>query len=250
MKYLLLVFSLFFMMELNAQNVADSNLSVPMFYAAFGYHFPGGDLADRFGNNATIGGGFQWKTTQNWFLGADFNFMFGGTVKNGDSLMYNLKTHNGYIISMSGVFAEYSVFERGFYFSGKAGKLFPILSPNPNSGIYVMASAGYLQHKIRIEVLENDAPQLFDDYKKGYDRLTGGFVLSEFIGYMHLSNSRLYNFFGGFELSQAWTKPYREVNFDTREPDAVYNRLDLLFGIKVGWIIPLFTRQPEKFYYN
>ena len=250
MKFLLSICLFAMIISSQAQSdVNDTSLSIPMFYISYGFHFPGGDLVDRFGNNSSIGGGFQWKSPQNWILGGDFNFMFGNSVKDNDSLLINLKTHNGYIISMSGLFAEYSVFERGFYFSAKGGKLFPALSPNPNSGIYVMGSLGYLQHKIRIEVLNNDVPQLDGDYKKGYDRLTGGIILSEFVGYMHLSNNRLYNFFGGIELSQAFTKPLREVNFDTRKPDPVNQRLDLLFGFKIGWVIPIFTRQPEKFYY-
>ena len=249
MKIFSVIFLFFLVIGSQAQgDVNDTSLSIPMFYASYGFHFPGGDLADRFGNNSTIGAGFQWKSTQYWVIGADFNFIFGNSVKNNDSLMFNLKTHNGYIISRSGLFAEYSVFERGFYFSAKGGKLISLSSNRPNSGILLLTSAGYMQHKIRIEVLNNDVPQLDGDYKKGYDRLTGGFLLSEFVGYMNLSNNRLYNFFGGIELSQAFTQPFRDVNFDTRKPDGVSHRLDLLFGFKIGWAIPLFTRQPEKYY--
>ncbi len=129
------------------------------------------------------------------------------------------------------------------------GKVIPVLSPNPNSGILLMAGVGYIQHKVRIEVADNNIPQLMDDYKKGYDRLTGGISLSQFVGYMFFSNSKLANFYGGFEVMEAFTKPLRDVNFDTRNPDEIQNRLDLFFGVRVGWIIPLLKRMPEKVYY-
>lgn len=230
-------------------DISDTTLSIPMFYATYSYQFPGGDLDDRFGNNSSIGGGFSWKTNQNWITGAEFNFLFGNDVKIADQIMNNLKTEDGAIINMAGNYTSYSVYERGYYISARIGKLIPVLSPNPNSGITIIGSLGYLQHKIRIEVVENTAPQLKDDYKKGYDRLAGGFGASEFIGYTYLSNSRLLNFYLGFEINQAWTKARRDVDFDTGKPDEIPKRFDVLYGIKVGWIVPLFKRMPEKYYY-
>jgi hypothetical protein len=112
-----------------------------------------------------------------------------------------------------------------------------------------MGSLGYFQHKIRIEVADNSAPQLMDDYKKGYDRLAGGFGISEQIGYLYLSNSHLWNFFLGVEFNQAWTAPLRDVNFDTGEPDEISNRFDSMIGIKAAWFIPIFKRLPQKYYY-
>ena len=243
----------FFLFMLNGKaqllNPNDTALSVPMFYASYAFQMPGGDMADRFGPNSVIGGGFQFKSKTNWLIGANFDFIFGNEVKNGDSLMFNLKTHNGQIINMAGNFADYSLYERGYSVTAKFGKVFPILAPNPNSGFYISVSAGYLQHKIRIEVMDNSVPQLQDDYKKGYDRLAGGFMINEFIGYIYLSDNRLLNFFGGFEFTQSWTKPKRDVYFDTMEPDHISKRFDMLNGFKIGWILPIFERQPEKFYY-
>ncbi|MBN2175248.1 MAG: hypothetical protein JW731_14025 [Bacteroidales bacterium] len=234
----------------NAQvDIKDTTLSIPMFYASYAYQIPGGDLADRFGNNSLIGGGFQWKTSENWIWGADFNFYFGNDIKIADEMLTNLKTEIGQIIDMAGNVASYSLYERGYFFAFRFGKLIPVLSPNPNSGFVITGSVGYLQHKVRIEVNQNSVPQLNGDYKKGYDRLTGGFAVAEFVGYTFLSNSRLLNFYAGFEFTQAFTKPLRDVNFDTMEPDEVKNRTDLMSGVKIGWIIPLFKRMPEKYYY-
>ena len=230
-------------------SASDSAISIPMFYVTYAYQFPGGDMADRFGNNSSIGGGFQWKTTKNLIVGGEFLFLFGNNVKIADDIMFNLKTNDGDIISMSGNFTNYAIFERGYYISGRIGKLIPVLSPNENSGFVVMGSLGYFQHKIRIEVEKNTAPQLDGDYNKGYDRFAGGFSISQFVGYMHIGDNRLLNFFGGVEIYEAWTKPKREVNFDTTKPDLITNRFDLLVGLKIGWLIPIFQRMPEKYYY-
>lgn len=253
LRYIIIlsIFSLIFNVNFtySQASATDSAMSIPMFYITYAYQFPGGDMVDRFGNNSSIGGGFQWKTNKNVIIGGEFLFLFGNKVKIADDIMFNLKTNNGDIISMSGNFTNYAIFERGYYISGRVGKLIPVISPNENSGIVIIGSLGYLQHKIRIEVEKNTAPQLNGDYKKGYDRLAGGFSISQFIGYMHIGDNRLLNFFGGIEFYEAWTKPKRDVNFDTTIPDIVTKRFDFLIGLKVGWVIPIFQRLPEKHYY-
>lgn len=229
-------------------NVADTNILVPMFSASYGYQLPGGDLAERFGSNSVIGGDFKLKLKSNWIIGAEFNYIFGEDVKNRDDVLRRIKTSDGEIIDGTGGFAAWQIFERGYYTSIKFGKLFPVFGPNPNSGIFITAGAGYFQHKIRIEVEQNTAPQLRDDYKRGYDRLTGGLATTQFVGYLYMGNSRIINFYAGFEFVQGWTKSLRDYNFD----DMSYtdeSRFDLLSGFKVGWFIPINRRAPEKFYY-
>lgn len=230
-------------------DVKDTCLRIPMFYASYAFQIPGGDLSERFGVNSNIGGGFLYKTGKNFVAGADFSFIFGSKIKIKDELMSNLFTVDGYIIDQGGSYASYALFERGYYFGVKAGIVIPVLKSNPNSGLLLLGSAGYLQHKVRIEVANNSAPQLLGDYKRGYDRLSGGFYVGEFIGYQFMGNTRLLNFTGGFEFVQGFTTPLRDVNFDSMKPDSRLNRTDLLFGIKLSWLVPIFARMPEKFYY-
>lgn len=230
-------------------SVRDSSVAMFQINLAYGYQFPAGDMADRFGNNHVIGGEAAFKTRSNWFIGAGYNFIFGESISNKDSLFYNIRTSDGNVIDGNGNFTAFALFERGFSVGLRAGKIFPVLNPNPNSGILVTAGAGYLQHKIRIEVSGNTAPQLDGDYKRGYDRLSGGFNYQLFLGYMLFSNNRLLNFYGGFEFNQAFTKPYRDYYFDTKGPDAVQNRNDILYGFRIGWMVPFYKRLPEKYYY-
>ena len=235
--------------SLEAQvSIKDESLTIPMIYGTFAQQFPGGDMAERYGTNSAIGPGFQVKTASNWIFGAEANFLFGNNVKNGFTILGNIMTSDGNVISGDGIPAVVALFERGFIISGKFGKLFPILGPNPNSGIVIYTTFGYMQHKIRFEVENNSAPQLRGDYKRGYDRLSGGFSISEAIGYQIMGNTRLLNFFFGLECYQAWTKGMREYLFDLQAPPEG-NRFDLLIGPRITWFIPIYERAPAEYYY-
>lgn len=229
-------------------NIKDSVIHISLVQLNYSYQIPGGDLSKRFLNDNAIGAGYLFKTRKNWLLGADGFFMFRDTLKE-TNIFDSITTSDGNIIDGNGVYADVRLYERGFHFGIKAGKLFPVLSPNPNSGIILLGGIGFIQHKIRIENSNNTAAQIFGDYKKGYDRLTNGITLSQFFGYMFLGNSRLISFYAGVELVEAWTQNRRSYNFDLMGQDNT-KRMDLLYSIKVGWILPLYKRLPDAFYYN
>jgi len=230
-------------------DLRDSSYTVPMIYGAYSYQFPGSDLAERFGGASLLGPGFQVKTSSNWIFGAEFDFILGNNVKDGFEILEELMTSDGNIISGDGVPAVVALYERGYTVMGKFGILIPVLSPNPNSGFVIMGGVGYLQHKVSIQVEDETAPQLQGDYKRGYDRLTGGFAISEYIGYMYLGNSRILNFSVGIEFYQAWTNSKRDYAFDLMGPYK-QNRFDTMFGPKIMWIIPLHKRAQRDYYYQ
>jgi hypothetical protein len=228
-------------------NVKDSSITTAILYATYSYQFPKGDLADRFGSNSSIGGGILLKTKGNWLLGGEGNYLFGGTVRNQDSMLVLISNPEGQIIDANGMYADVVLYERGYSIYGYFGKLIPVLSPNPNSGFTVTAGLGYMQNKIRINNPNNTAPQLQGDYKKGYDKLNGGFALTGSLGYVYLSNSRLLNFSLNFEFIQAWTKRKRDYNFDLKGPDP-NSYSSQFYGIKACWFIPLYKRKPNDYY--
>jgi hypothetical protein len=235
---------------LRAQGVnRDSSVFAPMLYIAYAYDWPGGDLKDRFGSNSNIGGGVQFKLKNNWIFGADFNYFFGNNMKDPDSLFKNIQTSDGYLINSNGEYAEVFLSERGFYTSLRFGKILPVLRANRNSGPLLMGSIGFMQHKIRIDNPGNLVPEISGDYVKGYDKLTNGIGISEFIGYMYMGKHRLISFFGGFECTQAFTESRRTYDFTLQAHDAK-KRTDLLWGIKFGWIIPFYKKAPQGYYYN
>lgn len=230
-------------------NKTDSASSIPFFYGFYGYQWPGADMADQFGSNSTIGAGFMWKTSSNWLFGAEYNFLFGNNAKEGDSLFKNLLTSEGIIISGDGTPSAVAVFERGYTVGGKFGKLIPVNSKNKNSGFFFTLGLGYISHKIRIEVENQSAPQLKGDYKKGYDRLSGGLMLNQSVGFMYFGKSHLLNFIVSVEAFEGWTRAYRDYYFDLMAPPAEGRQFDFLIGPKIAWMIPLRERMPQEFYY-
>lgn len=257
-----IVILLFFLLNIQAQrNVNDSTISAFIPNFAYAFQFPGGDIANNYGNNSTIGGGFLYKTKKNLLVSLDVNFIFGNQVKNADTILWLIKNSDGMIIDGNGIYPEFAIYERGYSLNLRFGKILKILRANPNSGLMLMGGAGYLTHRMRIDIQGKTVPQLKDDYGKGYDRLTGGFVLNEFIGYFYMGRTKILNFYGGFEFYQAFTKNLRDRDFDRLIYDQATDSykvlgkdnksyLDLFFGIKIGWMIPVYNRAPNKYYYN
>jgi hypothetical protein len=229
-------------------SLKDSSISHFMASPSASFHVPGGNLKDRFGFNSAIGLSFDYKMKNQFSIGIDGSFLFGNRILE-TSMLDGLRTSDGDIIDADGNIANILIFERGFTTTLTTSYLFTWKKPNPNSGIFIRMGFGFIQHKIRIEHQNNAIPMLEGDYLKGYDRLTNGFLVSEFIGYRYLSNKRLLNFFAGFEFMQGFTKNRRDYNFDLMGPDDT-KRIDLLSGIRFGWILPIYKQAPQELYFN
>jgi len=244
----LILNSVFCILHSKAQvNVKDSMVTAPMFCFSYAFQIPAGDMKDRFGTNSNAGIDFMVKNKKNWVFGADFHYIFGTDIKE-KNILNGMATAQGEIIGQDGQYTDIAIFERGYTTCAKIGKIFPLRKPNRNSGIIFTTGVGFMQHKIRFDVANNTAPQLTKETKKGYDRLTNGFMLDHFLGYMLLGNKRLLNFYGGFELIQAFTQNRRSYNWDTMERDTKA-RYDLLYGIRIGFIIPFYKRAGKTYYY-
>jgi hypothetical protein len=232
------------------RNVKDSIIGTPLIGVHYGANSTYGDLADRYGFLSHIGIMAGYKTNRNWFWGMDANFIFGNKI-NVTGLFDHLVDSYGSITDENGDIAKVLVYSRGVNVNFAVGKLFPVLSPNKNSGILVHLGAGYLLHHMRIETQDQVIPQLELDYRKGYDRLTAGPNLHQFVGYSFMSNGGYYNFYGGFYAQQGFTKNKRTVFFD--QPDLVVPtavRMDFQAGFRVGWFIPFYKRKPKEFYFD
>lgn len=244
--YFLSICILFLALNLAAQvSVKDSAIYTPYIGVSYGYQLPEGNLVKRFGNNSTIGLNLEFKTKKQWTFGINGSYIFGKDVK--ESLFDSIATPSGAIINGNGTFADVRLYERGFTTSLTAGRLFSFKKPNPNSGIMFNVGVGFIQHKIRIETIGNNAPQLSKQYKKGYDRLTNGFLLSQNLGYLYLSDNRLVNFYIGFECMQGFTQSRRSYDYDLMKQDTE-KRVDILYGGKFAWILPMYKRAPQEFY--
>lgn len=206
----------------------------------FGAGIPGGDLSDRFGTTLSAGAGIDFITEKkNFILGLKGDFHFGNRVN--DNILGGLAPE-GFIFGNAFASAnELRRAQRGFYLGGHIGKIFPLSSVNTRSGLRVTLGAGLLQHKIRLQQdPANFVNQIAGDYAKGYDRLSNGLALRQFIGYQLLGNDKLVNFTVGIEFIQGFTQNRRSFNFDEMRADTD-KRVDLLFGLKVGWTLPFYV---------
>jgi hypothetical protein len=236
---------------LSAQrNVKDSIISTPWIGLQYGLIAPGGDLKERFGTLNHLGVMAGYKTNRNWVLGLDWNFIFGDQIKI-NTLFSHLIDSYGNITDVNGEVARVLVTARGFNMNLMIGKVFSIAGPNSNSGIYVHGGLGYMQHKMRVETQDQVIPTLELTYRKGYDRYTTGLNFHQFIGYAFMANKGFVNFYGGFYCSQGLTYNRRTIFFDQPTvPVSTAQRLDLQYGIKLGWFIPIYERKPKDFYYD
>ena len=148
--------------------------------------------------------GFHVKFQSGWFAGANANFGFGYGVEE-EGVLSNLLTPNGQLIDNEGQVALLTISGRSALFTLDGGKLMPLQGKNPNTGILFLAGVGSIHHRVHFENTENPITQLAQPYLSGYDRLTWGVAVKEFVGYWHMSDNGLVNWFGGLEFWQART---------------------------------------------
>ena len=210
----------------------------------FGYHLPGGDLADRFGPAFSAGLGSELLTKNNFIVGVEGHFFYGNEVK--EDPLAILRTPEGDIIGSDRLLASVVLRQRGLYAGALVGKLFTF--SDKRSGIRFTLGAGWMTHKIRIQDDNSSVTQLTGDYKKGYDRLTAGIGTQQFIGWQHLSADKRANWMAGFEFSQGFTGTRRDWDFtERRKLDG--NRLDLRYGIRVAWTLPFYVGNSKEIFY-
>lgn len=215
----------------------------------YGNQFPQKDLQARFGKNLSVGFNFEYMTAkQNLIFGLQSSLIFGNEVR--ENVLAPLQNESGTIYNNNFFTSNVDLRQRGFYSGVYLGKLFGLLKDNKRSGIRLQLGVGLLQHKIRIQLDPNSfITELTEDGKKGYDRLTNGLALQQFIGYQHHSRNRLINFYAGFELIEGFTQNRRSINVDTGLTDTE-ERFDLLVGFRLGWTLPFYLgKKADTIYY-
>jgi hypothetical protein len=245
---LFLLILLFNGVHAQSQSVEKNGGDILGFHFSVGANLPGGDLADRFGVSSQFGLMADYKFDKGeWFSGINFNYYYGSQVK--EDVLSTLRTEQGFIIGINGELASVFLRQRGYYLGLTGGKVFHFKDPNYRSGIRLGLGVGVMRHWMRLLDDTNSVPQIKNDYKAGYDRLTGGLQLQENIGYQIISNNHRLNFILGFEFSQGFTNSLRDVQFDTGYT-SFPNRLDLRYAITFTWTLPFYLNQnPADIYY-
>jgi hypothetical protein len=210
---------------------------------------PAADMAKRFGTNYRLGPALLYKTKKNWLFGAKFDFILGNNVKE-DSLMVNIRdkfsgNHKLYeFINNDGQRIGVPVYERGYAVGLQAGKIIRTSKSHPDNGWMLLTTVGFIQHKINIFDKDNSVEQLRGALRKGYDRLANGSFIEQYAGYAYFSTSRLLNFTIGVDILAGFTQGRRDYLYDVMRPDDA-KRVDILYGLRGGWFIPMFKRKSE-----
>ncbi len=249
MKKHLFLLLISFASFLNAQKVKNPESAV-LIQPSLGIQFAGGDMGDRFGQSLSAGLAVGYKTNKNWTWSLQGQYMFGTDVRNTNRLLNALTTNSGDILNQVGNYTSFSLSQRGAYGLAEVGKTTKWLAANPNSGIGFSMGAGYLIHWVEIDNAGNSIPQLEEEYRKGYDESSGGFMLKQSIGYTFLSPKKRINFKFSFELLEAFTTNYRKFDYSTGRPTSGTN-FDLIYGFRLDWILPIYTGgSSQTFYYD
>jgi hypothetical protein len=230
---------------------ADSAISTPFFAGAAGWTFPFGEMGNRYKSFFNLNANLGWKTKRNWLYVLDFAFQFGANnVKNMDNILSTLMTNdqNSFIISEDCTDAGVVGYNRNLSLSFGVGKVIPLWFSNPNSGLCITFSGGYIQHQIIYQSTLGKVPELEGDYAYGYDRQMRGPLASCFLGYLHMSKKSYANWYVGAQFYTCWTKMTRKYQFDLRRGDDK-RYTDYMLTLKLGWMFPFFGRSSDKIYY-
>lgn len=251
MRYIYLCILLLCVSNLHAQDKKGQsdfkNLPFWSFSLGYGGDLPIGDLSDRFGYNLGVIGKVEYTHGNNFLWGITAEQKFGNQVK--EDVFETLYSSKGRLLASNNRLSEAYLRMRGVYVGAHIGKVFRI-SKNTRSGLRCTLGAGLTSHYIRIADENNSLAQILGEYKTGYDRLTRGIAVREFIGYQHISQDRLINFTIGLDFMQAFTKSIREFNFSSSELKPKQNRFDGYIGIKVSWILPFYRDyEADEIYY-
>lgn len=215
-----------------------------LLHFSFGGQLPAGDLADRFAGNGTFGGSVEYLTANNFFMSVEGQGIFGTEVK--EDPLSILRTPDGFIIGNDRALASVALRQRGLYIGGNIGKLFAF--GKHRQGLRVSIGGGWTRHKIRVQDNRKVLTQITGDYIKGYDRLTAGLALNQFVGWQFLGKLRRSNWMLGLEFQQGFTTSRRDWDFaEMRKLEG--NRLDLRFGIKAAWTLPFYFTKSSEIYY-
>ncbi len=215
---------------------ADVKLNILTLNLGYGAEWPGGDLAQRFGQSLSFHSGMEWVHKSKYSFGLDFSYFFGDKIK--EDVFAPYRNENGLVQGINGVAADLFIRERGAYVGIQASSiLFPTAK---HSGFELSLGAGMLYHKLHFV---DDSRSVFlaeKPYSTGLDRLTRGFALRQELAYQLHSEKKALHFHLGFYVTEAFTTQVRKFNFDTGLPASESTRNDLLYGVRLVWMLPLY----------
>lgn len=235
----LMIFALLFSGSLSSQSLLKDSV-VSVFSFEFGYmpSYTALDLQEKTDLLHVLSPGISYKSGGNILFLLSSNILLGNKLKE-NTVPNFVFSEVGVPITTDGYLEQVNPTFQGIEVQLQVGKLIKRSRHNKNSGLWTHLGAGFMRHKIKYNYGTSTVPQLEDPYVQGYDRLTYGAALSQFLGWRRYANKNLFNYQFGIEIHEGFTQNRRSWNFDTMKPDN-RDRLDLYYGLKFAFIIPYY----------
>lgn len=219
----------------------------------------GGNVRDLYaGPYLNFGINCDYKYKSNWMVTLDADMWFGSNsdnLKDRYERMGDVFSPEHLALGWGGYDGNMVFYNRNVAARLGLAKMFTLTPKNPNSGVLLKVSGGWVTQKTVFYQDFDQSPvmQMSGDYAKLYDHLRNGIILTESLGGYYMNNLSTYvNFRLTFEISQMWTWSSRPYVIDNvmglNGPDK--NRyFDLIYGVRLTWMFPLMGKTTYDYYY-
>ncbi len=219
---------------MQAQTVLNSNINLQSSYL---FEIPGGDLNDRFGVNNKFEFKLEYLTPHSFGFYLKTGLRLGDVVK--EDVLTNLRTQTGNVVGVNGYYADIFGRKRGFDIGIGVDKLIPVsILGTKNHQIRFGLSLVNAHHWIRLIDESKSVPQILGEYQQVYDRYVSGMGVEENLNFQYNSKSKNASFIFGLQFQQIFGKEHR-IKFINDSDKA--NRKDLYFGLKLSYLLPLYS---------
>ena len=200
----------------------------------------------------------DYKYQSNWMMTLDADLWFGlasDNLQRRTERMPSVFQPNGMAYGWGGTDGYLTAYNRSLAVRPGVAKIITLTPKNPNSGILLKLSGGWMMQKtiFHQEYTENPVPQITGDKGKLYDHMRQGVMLTESIGYVFMSNYSTYiNVKVELQVSQCWNWSARPWVIDdlmglNGKDGSRY--FDMLYGVKLSWMFPLMGKTTYDYYY-
>ncbi|GLR18387.1 hypothetical protein GCM10007940_30030 [Portibacter lacus] len=208
---------------------------------SFLIEIPGADLADRYGANNKFEFKLEYASPSLLAYYIKAGLRINQNVR--EDVLASLRTSDGFLIGVNGFYADVFGRQRGYDIGIGIDKLISIKKQYLRIGL----GTSYITHFVKLVDDSQSIPQIIGDSGHYFDRFTSGFGLEENIQYQYNYNNNRAGFIFGFQFGQFFTKEHRYKLLPTGTPE---RRIDLFFGIKATYLMPIYTfEKGQTIYY-
>jgi hypothetical protein len=222
---------------LNAQGQKSKNINLQ---ASYLLEVPGADLAQRYGQNSKFEFKLEYLSTANLALYTKGGLRINQNVK--EDVLATARTSDGFVIGVNGFYADLFGRQRGYDFGLGVDYLLPIRRQHLRFGF----AGVYTAHWVNIVDDSRSVPTILGDAGQFYDRFASGFGIEENLQYQYNIGANKAALLIGLQFGQAFTREHRYLLIGNGTPE---RRIDLFFGLKMTYLLPLFRFDTKETIY-